>query len=95
MAVIHFFSWLRIVDKKTFFLNTFIDPETIPGYVLLLSGFTEPAKKLKSKDVKGKMVFKKVQSLLTQRNVNFRLHHHDPVITVTQAKTIYLISRST
>ncbi|NDY71738.1 hypothetical protein DO021_08570 [Desulfobacter hydrogenophilus] len=34
------------------------------------------------------MVFEKVQSLLTQSKVTFRLHHHDPVVTVAQAKAI-------
>ena len=34
------------------------------------------------------MVFEKVQSFLTQSKVNFNLHHHDPVVTVEQAKVI-------
>ena len=34
------------------------------------------------------MVFEKVQSLLTQSKVMFSLHHHDPVVTVDQAKAI-------
>ena len=38
--------------------------------------------------MKPKMVFEKVQSLLTQSKVDFRLHHHDPVVTVDQAKAI-------
>ncbi len=43
---------------------------------------------MNSKDVKRKMVFEKIQSFLTQSKVNFRLHHHDPVVTVDQAKNI-------
>lgn len=34
------------------------------------------------------MVFEKVQSLLTQSKAGFRLHHHEPVVTVAQAKII-------
>lgn len=34
------------------------------------------------------MVFEKVQTLLTQSKVDFMLHHHDPVVTVEQAKAI-------
>lgn len=34
------------------------------------------------------MVFETVQSLLTQSKVTFQLHHHDPVVTVEQAKAI-------
>ncbi|MCG8548822.1 MAG: hypothetical protein MI799_00305, partial [Desulfobacterales bacterium] len=34
------------------------------------------------------MVFEKVQSLLNQSKVEFKLHHHDPVVTVEQARAI-------
>nr|WP_319494427.1 YbaK/EbsC family protein [uncultured Desulfobacter sp.] len=54
---------------------------------MLQSGFTGPGK-MKSKDENRKMVFEKIQSFLTQSKVNFRLHHHDPVVTVDQAEAI-------